>query len=205
MKKTPFRRLWLPVSAFKQRYGKGKCFAIHPMLSKMCYTLLELVQVLYPRQQCLLAEVGATMISAFQELFGRSHRDCCLQDLPKLAESAREAPDTWFTAQCQHRWLLIARAIQGHDRSRRSALNSDTELWSILARVTDSVGLMFEGTPATAAFFMCIASRFHSMHHQATYWLASQQVAICSALQQKSGLAQTVIMHVRQFAVVHDI
>ena len=28
MKRTPYKRLWLPVAAFKNRYGKGKCFVI---------------------------------------------------------------------------------------------------------------------------------------------------------------------------------
>ena len=145
MKNTPLRRLWLPVSALKQRYSKGKCFAIHcfPRYATPCSSLFKTTQ------QCLLAEVGLIMISAFQEFFGKSHWDCCLQDLPKLAEAARKAPDAWVTAQCQHRWLLIARALQGHDRSRKSALNNDTELWSMLARVTDSVGLVFEGEPHT--------------------------------------------------------
>ena len=41
----------------------------------------------------------------------------------------------------------MARALQGHNRSRKSALNSDAQLWDMLARVTDSVGLMFEGVP----------------------------------------------------------
>lgn len=184
MKNTPFKRLWLPVSVFKQRYGKGKCFAIHPMLSKFATPCLSLFKSVI-KTAMLLAEVGPTMIPAFQELFGKSHRDCRLQDLPELAESAREAPGTWVTAQCQHRWLLIARALQGHDRSRKSALNNDTELWSMLARVTDSVGLLFEGVPHTNCNL-----RVHSKHGfractiklnswlNASYWVAFQQVAI---------------------------
>lgn len=87
------------------------------------------------------------MVSSFEALFGRNYGDCRLQDLPKLAQSARESPGTWVTAQCQHRWLVIARALQGHNRSTKSALNSDTQLWDMLAKVTDSVGLLFEGMP----------------------------------------------------------
>ena len=30
----------------------------------------------------------ATMLSSFEGLFGSSYKDCCLQDVPKLAQSA---------------------------------------------------------------------------------------------------------------------
>ena len=99
------------------------------------------------------------MMPSFEAFFGKSHGECCLQELPQLAKSAREVPGTWVTARCQHRWLVIARALLGHDRSRKSALNNDTELWSMLARVTDSVGLVFEGVPHNN----CL-----SMHHPAS-------------------------------------
>ena len=107
------------------------------------------------------------MIDSFQELFGKSHGECYLQELPKLAKSAREAPGTWITARCQHRWFVIARALQGHDRSRKSALNSDTELWSMLARVTDSVGLVFEGVFHDNCDLAGTFCNFLSMHHPA--------------------------------------
>ena len=121
--------------------------------------------LLKPEQHCLLAEVGTTMIASFEALFGKSHGECCLQELPKLAKSSREVPGSWVTARCQHRWLVIARALLGHDRSRKSALNNDTELWSMLARVTNSVGLVFEGEPYKSCNLMHTCPKCLSMHH----------------------------------------
>ena len=98
-------------------------------------------------KHCLHAEVGATMISSFEALFGVSYADCCVGDLPKLARSVREVPGTWVTSQCQHRWFLVAKALQTHNRSTKSALNNDLELWAMLARVTEAVGHLFGGVP----------------------------------------------------------
>ena len=93
------------------------------------------------------------MISSFEALFGASYEECCLDDLPKLAQAAREVPGTWVTSQCQHRWFLVAKALQSHNRSTKSALNSDTQLWAMLARVTDAVGHLFEGVPQSTYCF----------------------------------------------------
>ena len=89
------------------------------------------------------------MTSSFQELFGRGHKDCQPQDLPKQAEAARQA-GTWVTAQCQHRWFLLARALLETKTTRKSALNDSTEMWNMLNTVTEAVGLIFAGVYCSA-------------------------------------------------------
>ena len=96
------------------------------------------------------------MTSSFEELFGRSYKDCHPEDLPKHAEAARQA-GTWVTAQCQHRWFLLARALLETKTTRKSALNDSTELWDMLGTVTEAVGLIFTGVSCNAlhALYWC--------------------------------------------------
>lgn len=160
MKVTPYRKLAMPISRFNLRYGKGKSSACHWLLvpglhgkasqplwynCHACFGRLDIVVLCRPH--CLHAEVGPNMISACNALFGRSYGECCLDDLPKLAQSARDVPGTWVTVQCQHRWFLMAKALQSHNRTTKSALNNDTQLWAMLGRVTDAVGRLVEGVP----------------------------------------------------------
>ncbi len=84
------------------------------------------------------------MFSSFEALFGLSHVDATsantLVIFAKQARHKRQGCNSWVTAEHQHRWLLMGRALQSwKSTARKSTLADNNELWKMLEIQCNSV------------------------------------------------------------------